>query len=419
MGITSSNAKNPELDKAAKNAMQDSPTPDNTNKNVGNVQSNCNTELNEINELKKEIDKLKKEKYVNSETETYNNVIKNNNTSNMVSPTSSAPVPSGNVMSTTSDSATSPGPVPSVNVMSTTSESPIATASEPVRQREVQPEPVRPSEQIRDIGRGPSSRATVYRPPEQISQRDLPHHLREHGQIPPQERGQRPPVPQVRTETMLGGSNIVNLDPSIFATSEREFKGGYSNVADSSVTRSELEVNYNGGQDRSSIINLDPSVFETSEAQYGGQNSVQNNNTSEFNPEKFFNDLQVGGLPKPTNKEHKKKHLDKYLSPEEDDDSDDEDKFNFAETTDGLDVDENEDTEDLKQKVKHLRMMVSRSTGKKSSKKSKSRKAKRVTTEETDSTGGADNSISEYVNSTSSISTSDVRLISMNKMRKH
>jgi len=220
------------------------------------------------------------------------------------------------------------------------------------------------------------------------------------------------------------GSNVVTLPASIFLSSEYEFKGGYTYAAELSTVNSEHHP-YSGGNNETNIVTLDPAIFETSENQQGGQNP-----TSEFNPEKFFSEMQLGGLHHPNNKEHKKGQLEKILSPEGDDDDEDkdaEDKFSFAENTEGLDVDSNEDTEDLKQKVKHLRMMVSRSTGKKSSKKlrkSKSRKSKRMTpppeeSQESESTGGADNSISEYVNSTSSISTSDVRLISMNKMRKH
>lgn len=217
------------------------------------------------------------------------------------------------------------------------------------------------------------------------------------------------------------GSNVVTLPASIFLSSEYEFKGGYTYAAELSTVNSEHNP-YAGGNNETNIVTLDPAIFETSENQQGGQNP-----TSEFNPEKFFSEMQLGGLHHPSNKEHKKGQIEKILSPEGDDDDEDkdaEDKFSFAENTEGLDVNSNEDTEDLKQKVKHLRMMVSRSTGKKSSKKSrksKSRKSKRMTPppEESESTGGADNSISEYVNSTSSISTSDVRLISMNKMRKH
>jgi hypothetical protein len=151
-------------------------------------------------------------------------------------------------------------------------------------------------------------------------------------------------------------------------------------------------------------------------------------------------------------------NIEKYLTPENDDD---DEGFDFAASTEGLDVDENEDTEDLKAKVKHLRMMVSRSKGKKSSKSSK--KSQRSAKRATESSGGASesgsyesesygsgsygsgsnesgsyesgssesasyesgtnesgtqNSVSEYLDTTSSISTSDVRLISMNKMRK-
>lgn len=225
--------------------------------------------------------------------------------------------------------------------------------------------------------------------------------------------------PQPTAPTAPTAPIQITLPDSVFLTSESEFKGGYRYAAELSAVATEQPQLYNGGEPN--IITLDRELFETPAHQLGGEVA-----TSEFNPEKFFKDMQLGGLHEPRNKEYKKGHIEKMLSPEgndDDEDKDAEDKFSFAETTEGLDVNSNEDTEDLKQKVKHLRMMVSRSTGKKSSKKSrksKSRKAKRMTPppEESESTGGADNSISEYVNSTSSISTSDVRLISMNKMRK-
>ena len=69
-----------------------------------------------------------------------------------------------------------------------------------------------------------------------------------------------------------------------------------------------------------------------------------------------------------------------------------------------------------------LRAMVSRSKGKKGKKSSKksskrsSKKSKRMTEQ---SGGTPENSVSNFLDSTSSISTSDVRLISMNKMRKN
>ena len=113
-------------------------------------------------------------------------------------------------------------------------------------------------------------------------------------------------------------------------------------------------------------------------------------------------------------KEHKKNRIDRMFDSNDDDDN----GFDFDEATEGLDIDSREDTEDLKHKVKVLRAMVSRTKankkGKKGSKKG-SKKSKRMTES---SVGGSDNSVSEYLDSTSSINTSDVRLISMNKMRK-
>ena len=96
----------------------------------------------------------------------------------------------------------------------------------------------------------------------------------------------------------------------------------------------------------------------------------------------------------------------------------DQDEDNFDLEAEGLeeDSDEEEDTEDVKNKVKVLRAMVARSKGKKSGKtvKGKRRHNKRMT-----ETGGAsENSVSEYLDTTSSINTSDVKLISMNKHRK-
>ena len=164
-----------------------------------------------------------------------------------------------------------------------------------------------------------------------------------------------------------------------------------------------------------------------------------NNATSEFNPDGFFQDMQKGGFSFESNKNKPRKmgKVEKYLSTDIDDDMSDEE---FSEMTEGLDVDPNEDTEDLKQKVRALRAMVSRSkasapvskrtfkrsskrsskkssrrSSRRSSKKSSRRSSKRMTES---SVGGSENSISEYLNSTSSISTSDVRLISMNKIRR-
>jgi hypothetical protein len=183
-------------------------------------------------------------------------------------------------------------------------------------------------------------------------------------------------------------------------------KGGYSYQLEASELDNNME--YRGGDDEKKVVSLDNSLFETSELSGGEED---NKKSSDFNPEQFFKDMQTGGVREPRNKQYKKGKIERYLDPEGEEDN----GFDFAASTEGLEIDENEDTEDIKQKVKALRAMVSRSKGKKGKKGSK--KAKRAT--ESSSVGGAtENSVSEYLNSTSSISTSDVRLISMNKMRK-
>jgi len=251
---------------------------------------------------------------------------------------------------------------------------------------------------------------------------------------------------------------IIKLNANIMESSDNEpsISGGYTYAAEASeIDHSERAThsNYSGGNTNNlnsvnNIITLDSNLFETSENNYEPSNSnIEKKN--DFDPEKFFKEMQTGGIYEPRNKEHKKGKIERYLSSNNGDE--DEEGFDFAESTEGLDVNSNEDTEDLKAKVKHLRMMVARSKGKKSSKSSKKsqRKAKRMT----ESSGGASesisnesesyesrsnesgsyesgsnesgtnesatqNSVSEYLDTTSSISTSDVRLISMNKMRK-
>ena len=253
---------------------------------------------------------------------------------------------------------------------------------------------------------------------------------------------------------------LIQIDSSIFESSESSPKvGGYTYASEVSEPNAAFEpaasvepmaskAVYHGGN---KVVKLDPSVFQSSEDHVEPSN-VAVQKKSDFDPEKFFKEMQSGGLYEPKNKERKMGKIEKYLTPEDDEDE----GFDFAASTEGLDLDENEDTEDLKAKVKHLRMMVSRSKGKKSSKSSKKshRKAKRATessggasesgsyesgsyesgsnesgsnesgsyetaTSEGRSNGSAtENSVSEYLDTTSSISTSDVRLISMNKMRK-
>ena len=222
--------------------------------------------------------------------------------------------------------------------------------------------------------------------------------------------------------------NVIRLHSSIMETSESELPrvGGYTYAAEASeigYSNKSIDTSYHGGNVNNKIITLDKSVFETSENEFDTPPTANVEKKNDFNPEMFFKEMQTGGIYEPRNKEYKKSSIEKYL----DSNDDDSEGFDFAESTEGLDVNSNEDTEDLKAKVKHLRMMVARSKGKKSSKKSSKkshRKAKRMT----ESSGGASesgtnesesqNSVSEYLDTTSSISTSDVRLISMNKMRK-
>ena len=179
-------------------------------------------------------------------------------------------------------------------------------------------------------------------------------------------------------------------------------KGGYTYAGE---VNSEPQMGGNTGQ-----IYVDPSVFLSEAEQLGGAN--------EFNPEKFFNDMQSGGDPfMPVvhrGKKPVKTGLDKTFDTTPDYVSDQEED-NFDLEAEGLeeDSDEEEDTEDVKNKVKVLRAMVARSKGKKAAKtvKGKRRHNKRMT-----ETGGAsENSVSEYLDTTSSINTSDVKLISMKR----
>ena len=178
--------------------------------------------------------------------------------------------------------------------------------------------------------------------------------------------------------------------------------GGYTYAGE---VNSEPQMGGNTGQ-----IYIDPSVFLSETEQAGGAN--------EFNPEKFFNDMQSGGDPfMPVvhrGKKPVKTGLDKTFDTTPDYVSDQEED-NFDLEAEGVeeDSDEEEDTEDVKNKVKVLRAMVARSKGKKAAKtvKGKRRHNKRMT-----ETGGAsENSVSEYLNTTSSINTSDVKLISMKR----
>ena len=303
--------------------------------------------------------------------------------------TSSAPVPTG-VLSATSteapiiapvptktDSITSSAPVPSVVLSATSTEGKSITSSAPVPTVTFSPtstEGVRRDRRVRRPNQSVSSlNVVVLNPNIFVTSDDMPTVMSE--------------APKM-VATKTGGYT--------YAAELSELKGGYTYAGESS--------GLTGG---ANVIKLDSAIFD-SEIE-GGNNNGEEKKSSEFNPEKFFQDMQKGGLREPRNKEHKKNRIERYLdSSLEDDDS----GFDFAESTEGLDIDENEDTEDIKQKVKTLRAMVSRSKGK----KSKGKKSKRMTTE---SSGGAsENSISTYLDSTSSISTSDVRLISMNKIKK-
>jgi hypothetical protein len=242
-------------------------------------------------------------------------------------------------------------------------------------------------------------------------------------------------------------SRSLNLNQNTLLTSESPTKqlGGYSYQAEVS------EMNYNtnmiGGDPHYGnewkggvkMINLE-SALESSEEPI-------KHKKAEFNPEAFFNQMQTGGIlgERKPRKDFKSTKLDKQLGKKDDED---DDEFDIEEATEklNLDVDEDEDTEDLKQKVKELRAMVSRSKGKAGKKMRKPKRyvEDRSSEEETEnkfteSTGGESNSsfnqnnqnnqnnnnsnnsnsnsVSEYLNSTSSISTSDVRLISMNRRK--
>ena len=154
---------------------------------------------------------------------------------------------------------------------------------------------------------------------------------------------------------------------------------------------------------------------------YAGEVSVEK--SSEFNPNGFFNEMKMGGYSYESSSERNKQpKVNKKYNYEDDEDESLTDE-EFSELTEGLDVDANEDTEELKKKVLELRAMVSRSKGKKApkvSRKSSSRRSssRRSSSKRSSSAGGSEASVSEYLNSTSSISTSDVRLISMNKVRR-
>ena len=246
--------------------------------------------------------------------------------------------------------------------------------------------------------------------------------------MPPLAPAYRAPVPAPVPAPVQKGGQVVTLDPSVFLTSEQSMSGGNNSLQQQLDSILDSPILQNGGNSR--VIKLDPAIFESSEMFGGG-----NDKSSEFNPEKFFKDMQSGGKKKSkkTSSSRKstssrksrrsessyapstlrsvserKNKMESYLSSEEPEE-DEETSFSFKESTDGLDVDENEDTEDLKQKVKQLRTMVKMSRSPANHESAKST--------ETPASGGA-SSVSEYLNSTSSISTSDVRLISMNKTKR-
>jgi hypothetical protein len=230
------------------------------------------------------------------------------------------------------------------------------------------------------------------------------------------------------TSSEGGQMRVVKIDPNTFLTESSEtanqMKGGYSyaaEVSENASLRGGDEHYGNAWKGGVRVINLD-SAFESSD------DEKNKDNNSNFNPENFFNQMQKGGIlgerKMKSKKDFKKSKLDESLSVEREDDDED---FDLDEATSklNLEVDEDDDTENLKQKVKALRAMVSRSKpkGKKSKKaKRSSARSSENSTEEYVSAGGnnsrntsGNNSVSEYLNSTSSISTSDVRLISMNR----
>ena len=287
------------------------------------------------------------------------------------SPTSSAPVPSGPVATSPTSveqSATSPVPVPAagISIMSPTSAAPVVASQSK-----------KSNVHVSAFGfnyNGPASNLNAA-------------------------------VEQALRASPKSSKDLNKAvqDAMLSEASPQTQKGGYTYAG-------EVNSEPQAGGNSTGQIHLDPSLFLSESEQVGG--------TNEFNPEKFFNDMQKGGQDylSPGSVVHrgkkvKKTGLDKTFDTSPD--TDEDDGFDLEEEGLEQDTDEEEDTEDVKNKVKHLRAMVARSKGRKVV-KGKRRHNKRMT-----ETGGAsENSVSEYLDTTSSINTSDVKLISMNKHRK-
>jgi hypothetical protein len=285
------------------------------------------------------------------------------------SPTSSAPAPSGPISTSPTSaeqSATSAAPVPlGINVLSATSAAPVVATSSPSKKSKIH---------VAAFGFN-------YKGPADDLNSAVEAALR------------ASPKPSKDLNKAVQDAMLSDAAP-------QTQKGGYTYAG-------EVNSEPQAGGNSTGQIYLDPSLFLSESEQVGG--------TNEFNPEKFFNDMQKGGQDylSPGSVVHrgkkvKKTGLDKTFDTSPD--TDDDDGFDLDEEGLEQDTDEEEDTEDVKNKVKHLRAMVARSKGKKVV-KGKRRHNKRMT-----ETGGAsENSVSEYLDTTSSINTSDVKLISMKR----
>ena len=291
------------------------------------------------------------------------------------SPTSSAPVPSGPVVTSPTSveqSATSAAPVAGISILSPTSAAPVVSS---------------PSKKSKNTNVHVAAFGFNYNGPASNLNAAVEQALR------------ASPKPSKDL-------NKAVQDAMLSEASPQTQKGGYTYAG-------EVNSEPQAGGNTIGQIHLDPSLFLSESEQVGG--------TNEFNPEKFFNDMQKGGQDylSPGSVVHrgkkvKKTGLDKTFDTSPD--TDEDDGFDLEEEGLEQDTDEEEDTEDVKNKVKHLRAMVARSKGKKAAKtvKGSRRHNKRMT-----ETGGAsENSVSEYLDTTSSINTSDVKLISMNKHKK-
>jgi len=285
------------------------------------------------------------------------------------SPTSSAPVPSGPVVTSPTSveqSATSAAPVAGISILSPTSAAPVVSS---------------PSKKSKNTNVHVAAFGFNYNGPASNLNAAVEQALR------------ASPKPSKDL-------NKAVQDAMLSEASPQTQKGGYTYAG-------EVNSEPQAGGNTTGQIHLDPSLFLSESEQVGG--------TNEFNPEKFFNDMQKGGQDylSPGSVVHrgkkvKKTGLDKTFDTSPD--TDEDDGFDLDEEGLEQDTDEEEDTEDVKNKVKHLRAMVARSKGKKVVKGTR-RHNKRMT-----ETGGAsENSVSEYLDTTSSINTSDVKLISMKR----